>query len=392
MRRVLLAVFVFALLGILMALVFRHQQGYVLVSFAGWQLETSLLVVCIALVVALAILAVVWRLFAWLVFAPRNICKSVERRRRRKVARTFHHALGQWAEAHWTRAERELQKLLKMKGAPGLAYLFSARAAQNRSHLDARDRYLQQAAADDAISEVAVLATRAELQATAGQTKDAIDTLARLHQLEPRHPWGLALYGEQLMKGGEYDRLYKLLPEIKKHAVISTTHLDEMTLAAHSHRLASQDQLEGLTASWRKVPKMLRNKPEMVYEYASCLHRLKADDDAANVIRGALKVQWSGPLVELFGQLDCSDRTQQLATVEDWINGYGKKHELMMVAGRMCLRNKLWGRARSYFETSQSEQPTAGGMLELAQTYEQLNEFDQARDTYREGLKLSVSS
>ena len=43
MRRLILIFFVFLVLGTGLTLVFRDGSGYVLVSFAGWQLETSLL-------------------------------------------------------------------------------------------------------------------------------------------------------------------------------------------------------------------------------------------------------------------------------------------------------------------------------------------------------------
>ena len=52
MRRLLLIFFVFLILGIVLALVFRDQQGYMLIAFGGWQIETSLLFAAGALLVA----------------------------------------------------------------------------------------------------------------------------------------------------------------------------------------------------------------------------------------------------------------------------------------------------------------------------------------------------
>ena len=55
MRRLLLAFCLFVILGIVVALVFRDQQGYLLLSFGGWEVETSLLFAVAALIVVLAI-------------------------------------------------------------------------------------------------------------------------------------------------------------------------------------------------------------------------------------------------------------------------------------------------------------------------------------------------
>lgn len=392
MRRLLLAVFLFLLLGILLSLVFRHHQGYVLIAFHGWQIETSLLFACAVILVGIWVLAVLWRILTTLVLAPRNVRGYFGRRRQRKARLSLYRGLEHWAEARWARAEAELQRLDKTSEAPGLGHLFSARAAQQRSHLAERDVYLEKAAADGSVSGLAVLMTRAELQIAAGQIAEAGNTLAHLHKLEPRHPWVLKMYGEQLMASGEYDRLYELLPELKRHAALTSDRFESMTDAAYRHRLASQDDLDGLTAAWRRIPKELRSKPDLLHQYALCLQKLQAEDEAANVIRDALKTQWNAPLALLFGNLQCSDLTKQLATVEEWIHAHGKKPELMLVAGRLCLRNRLWGRARSYFEASQMENAVTNGLLlELGHVYEQVNEFDQARETYRKGLELHVS-
>jgi HemY protein len=387
MRRVLLGILLLVLIAIVMSLVFQNHQGYLLLSFNGWQIQTSVLVACIALVVFIVVLAIVWRIFTALVFAPGHIRGYARRRRQRKALRLFQRGLEAWAEARWARAEKSLKKLDKSKEAAGLGYLFAARAAQQRGHIIERDQYLEKAAGDRSVSELAVLATQAELQTAAGQTSEAESTLARLYRSNPRHPWGLAMYGEQLLASGQYERLYKLLTKLKKHAFLKADRLAAMSFAAYSHRLSSQKDLGGLTSAWRRLPEAQRGKPELVHQYALCLQKLKAHDEAANVIRKTIKNQWDTRLVLLFGNLQCSDQTKQLATVEEWINAYGNKPELMLVAGWLCLRNQLWGRARNYFESSQVDHPRVEGLFELGRVYEHINEPDQARKTYRKPLE-----
>ncbi|HET7315406.1 heme biosynthesis HemY N-terminal domain-containing protein [Salinisphaera sp.] len=392
MRRLLLAFFIFILLGILLSLVFRQHQGYVLISFNGWQIETSVLFACAAVLLGLWVLALAWRILVTLVFAPRNIRGFVGRRRQRKARRSLYTGLEHMAEARWALAEADLQALAESNEAPGLNHLFSARAAQYQQHLGDRDRYLQKAASRKSISELAVLLTQAELQIAAGQTAEAQATLARLHDLQPRHPWVLRLYAEHAMACGDYARVDQLLPELSKHAALSASRVREMSVAAYQHRLSQQRDVGGLTTTWRHMPKELRRDPEILRHYALCLKRGRADDEAANVIRNALKKQWVAPLALIFGDFKCSDRTEQLATVEEWIKIHGREPELMLIAGRLCLRNHLWGRARSYFEAAaQAERTRADALLGLGHLFEQINEADQARAAYRRGLELRAS-
>lgn len=391
MRRLLLAFFVFLLLGILLSLVFRHHQGYVLVAFNGWQIETSLLFACAAILLGVWVLAMAWRILAGLVFAPGNIRGFFGRRRQRKARRSLYTGLEHLAEARWALAEADLQALAEANEAQGLNHLFSARAAQHQQHLGDRDRYLERAASRKSLSELAVLVTQAELQIAAGQSAEAQTTLARLHELEPRHPWVLRMAGEHAMARGDYGRLYELLGDLSKYAALSPGRVRDMSIAAYQHRLSQQRDIDGLTAAWHRIPRGLRNEPEILQRYALCLKQHHADDEAANVIRDALKKQWVASLALIFGELECSDRTEQLATVEGWIGTYGREPELMLVAGRLCLRNRLWGRARSYFEASQAQHSRVDALLELGHLFEQINEADQARVAYRRGLELCAS-
>lgn len=391
MRRLLLAFFVFLLLGILLSLVFRHHQGYVLIAFNGYQIETSLLFACAALLLGVWVLAMAWRILVGLVFAPSNIRGFFGRRRQRKSRRSLYAGLERMAEARWALAEADLQALDDSREMRGLNHLFAARAAQYQHHIGDRDRYLAKAAGRKSTSELAVLMTQAELQLDAGQTAEAQASLVRLHELEPRHPWVLRLLAEHAMSTGDYGRIYDLLGDLKKYAALSSERVHEMSIAAHQHRLSQQSDIGGVTATWRHLPKDLRNEPEIVRHYVLCLKRLDASDEAANVIRNALKKRWIPSLALIFGDLKCSDQTEQLATVEEWIKTHGREPELMLVAGRLCLRNRLWGRARSYFEASQTPHARADALLELGHLFEQIDEVDQARVAYRRGLELRAA-
>ena len=59
-----------------------------------------------------------------------------------------------------------------------------------------------------------------------------------------------------------------------------------------------------------------------------------------------------------------------------------------MTAARLCLRNELWGKARSYLESVISLRPTPEAYSEYGRLLNQLGEADAAADAYREGLGL----
>src|SRR5699024_8522134 len=115
-------------------------------------------------------------------------------------------------------------------------------------------------------------------------------------------------------------------------------------------------------------------------------------EQAAKLIRGHLKRHWDPALALLFGDLETRDATGQLTTVEHWLKQYGEEPELLLVAGQLCLRSQLWGRARSYFETSLKSLSRPDALMVLGHLFEQLEQPDEARMAYRQGLEMRLQT
>ncbi|MCT6631930.1 hypothetical protein N4E61_14655, partial [Staphylococcus aureus] len=66
--------------------------------------------------------------------------------------------------------------------------------------------------------------------------------------------------------------------------------------------------------------------------------------------------------------------------------------ELLITAGRVCLRNKLWGKSRSYLDAVLRVAPRPAADLELARLSELTQNSDAARQFYKQGLEFTVLS
>lgn len=389
MRRLILIFVIFVILGIGLALVFREHSGYVLISFSGWRVETSLLLASAALLVGLWLLLTLWRLLVALALLPRGVRRWRARRRARKARRSLDAGLLKYAEGNWSGAESDIQRLAERQEAPAISYIYAAHAAQRQGHSHDRDRYLEQAASGDGGSELAVLLTQAELQIDQGQHDEALASLARLHEIESHHPYILELYGEQCASSGDYAKLRLLIPDLYKHSTLGVERVDELAAEAWDDAFKrAGGEVEALNEAWKQVPKRLRGQPAMVAVYVRYLHAAGADDRAAKMIRRVLKHDWSAQLVLLFGDIETDDASAQLAATEKWLKQYGEEPELLLVAGRLCMRNQLWGRARSYFETSLKNASRPDALLELGRLFEEIDQPNDARNAYRQGLEM----
>ncbi len=114
----------------------------------------------------------------------------------------------------------------------------------------------------------------------------------------------------------------------------------------------------------------------------------KAEKDLAAEIKG----EWRGPLVRLFGMVDGVDATKQLRGAENWLKTHGEDVDLLLTAARLCLKNELWGKARSYLETVIAIRPTPEAYQEYGRLLNQLGEGNAAADAYRAGLGMVARS
>lgn len=388
MRRLVLLFILFLVVGVALAMVFREHNGYVQIAYRDWRLETSLFFFVAALAVSLWLVALVWRLVKGGVLLPASLRQALARRRARKARKSLHLGLLRLFEGRWGEAETELARLAERNDHPAINYLAAARAAQSQRALARRNRHLERAAAARGASELAVVLTQAELQLQQGQDAEALASLTRLREIAPDHPPVLAMLARLCERLDDWTQMRALLEPLRKADILEAEEWRRLALAAWADPLRQGEaDASALAAIWREVPRGLRREPGLRGVYAARLRDAGADDEAAAIIRSTLKRRWDPGLALLFGELQAKDRTAQLATVEGWLKQHGNEPELKLVAGRLCLRNQLWGRARSYLEDSLDGAPRPDALLELGRLFEEIDQDEEARQAYRRGLE-----
>lgn len=379
--------------GAAVAYYLRADTGYVLVHYAGWTLETSLLALAGAVVLGVPLLRYGLRVVVGLLRLPAWVLRRSERRRAERARDSFETGLQQLLEGHWQRAEIELVRRAADHHAAHLNYLAAARAAQRLGAADRRDHYLDLAARDTPQRAFATGLTQAELQRERGEYALAKATALKLREQDPTHPYPVELLAESHAALGEWTELHGLLVQTEKLNALPAPRRSELLKRALLERMkaaVAELRLETLKQVWQQTPQALRGDAALRLQYAQGLAQLNAHADAAALIVESLGREWDAGLAQLYGQLLASDPLGQLASIEQWLGQYGEKPELLITAGRACLANKLWGKARSYLEAVIRLQPTPAAYLELARLCEQTQNADEAARLHRQGLELAA--
>ena len=387
----------YLLLALLAAVVIADalhvDSGYVLLSWYGTSVEMSLGTLVVLVLVVFFGLYLLTTLVVRLWAFPRRIHEAMERRREARSRRSAIRGLIDLAEGRWAESERNLMRHAADSKVPLITYIAAARAAQMQGAHERRDTYLRRAYEREPAAQLAVLLTQAELQIAHRQYEHALATLRRLQELDLNHAYGLRLLARLYRKLGDWSALHTLLPKLRETRAMPRAEIDRLETNAVSALLERLDAGAGLATAaslWNGLPRRQRSETSLVRAYVQVLMKCGEAKTAESVTREALKSNWDEELLVLYGQTHGEDPVRQLARVEEWLAEKGESAALLLTAGRLCVAAKLWGKARSYLESSIVLGGRPEAYEELGKLLKSLGEPEHAMQAFSDGLAKAL--
>ena len=375
------------IVGALAAHLVLADNGYVLINFRGYVVETSVPILVLLLLlgyVGIRLLVKVWR-------APRHLGEAWARARINYAGRQATKGYIALAEGRLARGERLLTRGARLSETPLLNYLAAARAAQMQGDRDRRDGWLRMACEQEPAAEDAVLLTQAELQLEDGQYAEALASLNRVRARHPTHAQALKLLGELHYRRREWQPLAELLPLLRRRGNVPAGMLDEWSVDTYGNIMTSvRLDRTALDQVWEDVPRHLRREPRLTLTRARALVACGSVEDAEAEIRRTLKEDWSEALINLYGELAAADPAAHLKRTEAWLKERPDDPALLLAAGRASVRHQLWGKARSYLEASLAIRPAPETYRALGQLMARVGEVQSASKAYERGLAMTA--
>lgn len=377
--------------GAALALLLQQETGYVLIHYDTWSIETSLSFAALLLLLALFLGTLALRLLAGIIKAPGRLRGWRQVRRAQRDRLQVQRGLIALAQGDWPQAERVLGRSAGRSEMPLISYLGAARAAQLQHADDRRDAYLAQAWQIDARDELAISLSQAELQAASDQLEHALATLLHLHGKYPKHVRTLQLLQQIYVQLASWEELLVLLPKLRKRRALDEADIEGLERRAWEALLRQAQEgtaTESAQAVWERIPRSLRQHVSLLSCRAQGLLAQGHGEQAESLLREAIKRNWDGELIRLYGLAEGKDSAQQLAQAEDWLTQHPRHALLLLSLGRLAMRAELWGKARAYLEASLGQEPRAETHQLLGELLEQLGETQAASEHFHAGLSL----
>jgi HemY protein len=378
----------------LVAAAVRSSAGYVQIVLPPYRVELSLVLVLVLLVAVFAAAYFGMRLVSAMVAMPRQVREYREARRQQKARDTLMEALRAFFSGRYARAEKAAASAMDLGEQPALAATLAARAAHELRAPERRDGYLTRMVADGEASAADGLLkaiTEADLLVKQQRAAEALNVLQALPQ---KHTAALRLELRALQLEKSWEASVAVIDQLEKRKVYDATQAGELRRAAitqHLKRCATGHAT--LDDAWRKIPATLQRDARVAAAAAEGYLASNAEDNAqvraAEVIEQALAASWDSDLAGLYAA--CNTGTSQIERAERWLAAHPNDATLLLTLGRLCAREKLWGKARNYLDASLSVEPTHNAYLASAQLYEQLGDNDAAQKHYRKSLEQALA-
>lgn len=370
----------------------NNDPGYVLIGFGHWSLETSLTVFAVAQVIGFFLLYSFFRLLGVLIRMPSQFAKRRSSIKFNRSQEALIAGLFDAADGNWERAERILIKHADNSGAPLLHYLTAARAAQSRGALDKRDEYLKKAAEQSSDSDMTVGLTQAELHLSEQQFEQALETLGKLHSINPGHSRVLKMMHQTYQHLGDWEGLSKLLPSLQQNKILMEAEvklLETQTFSRLLKQAAEQNDRQAIVACWEGVPNHIKRLPGIANIYFAAMISAGADADIESALIAQLAKHWDATSLILFSNLETGDSAKQLQTAEQWLAVYPGDAVLLRVLGKLALKTAQLEKAEQYLLKSVHTDTSVGAYQLLGEVMIAKGDKDKACDCFKQALGLA---
>ena len=384
MRRSVVILLILALLLLAGALapMLKSDPGHVLINFGGWTIETSILVLAVALLI-------LWFAFQIVIWLWRMPVETARKMREQMAFKQLEKGLLALTEGDWGAAEKALEKSASMQGRTTAQYLAAAQAADSQDAHDRREFYLEQADSGGSKKRFLVELTRARLLLANGNHEEAKPILQSLYKSRKKHPQVLELLSRCYRETGAWDELQALIPVLKKAGVLNEEQSQELQEQIAGDQLKSAQGEDELQTAWKHIPKAMRQHSTIVDAYAVGAAKLNRADLAEPIISASLKREWNSSLVLLYGDPGANDRSKRLKQCEKWLKQNPDDANLHLALGRLCAAESLWGKAREHMIKSLELEPSSHGYDAFGQLLERQGELEPAMVCFRNALRIS---
>ncbi|MDA0977415.1 MAG: hypothetical protein O3B72_02555 [Proteobacteria bacterium] len=374
MRRFLLLLLVTIVVAGYLGTLIARDPGYVLVTWGGYSVQTSLWVLVGLIAVLLLLENVTWRIWKTLTGSSAALRSWRAGRRSARAERLHEKGLALLAEGESVRARKFLEGAAKEIDASGVHYLAAARAADEAGDAEGRETYLRLAEETEPGLARARSVVAAELALGRGEPGVALAVLknvktnvrvARLRQqaLQMQNDWQQLLASVGVLRELDPDRAAETEADAARRGL---------------RELAGDDQK--MNALFRSLSAGARSNPDVV---VVLVDGLTNKSEVEPVLRSVISKNFNRDLVMRYGDLDGSTLKTRRKAAQGWLKQHADDPALHYCLGCIHEMSGEAGLARDAFAKAVELGGSAAAHQRLGLLLAQDGQFEKSAEQFR---------
>ena len=374
-----------------------QEPGFVNFSYGSSSTEIKLVDFVAALFLLVPLLYMLIRFVSFIFSAPKRIQAASTKRKLNKQLDDTKHGMTKFMLGDWPGAEKLLLRAaespIKNSSTACMNYIWAAHAAHKSQDFSGRDQHLDKAKSCGVEEQSAFNVLQAELLLDQGLAEQALATLNQESNQLRDNAKIAGLYAEAYTKLQAWDKLAEILPELFKNKHFPEKDLEKLQQhVAHGLIKQNQNDIQAIEQVGTTFNKVIAADLSLTNAYINILRKHESFNTAEVFTANALNANWDSQLVRLYGLLAPDEAGKILTKAENWLAQHEDDANLHLSLGRLCKQAQLWGKAKTYLETSVQLKPQSEAYAELASLHEQLDEKDAAEECAKKCLALVVES
>lgn len=368
-----------------------HNPGYVLLVYPPYRIELSLTLFVVLCVIAFISCYALLRLSVTAVRLPSYVKKYRRERSQTKARKLLEEAVRAYFEGRYALAERASAHAMELGDASPLHPIIAARSAHELREYDKRDAYLAGPKGESMGENTLRLMAKTQFLLDQKQPLSALNSLREMSESGMhKHLGALTLELKAQQQARNWDAVLEVLAQLEKRKAIDKVIADQLRQQAWLEKLRGQaEDISAMRALWKAIPDEFRQRGRIVAAAAQAFIKLGDCQSAQRLLTDILNAQWDSELVALYGECQSGDVVAQIEQAEKWLNLHQDDAGLLLALGKLCMHQKLWGKAQNYLDASISLEPSSAAYTALGRLAEKMGKHEQALAHFQKAAQFS---
>ena len=354
----------------------QDLNGYVLLEFFQYSLETSVPVLLLGMLLGyllIRILSLIWR-------SPRIIREMLANRSAKRTQRLLNDSLILLSKGDIRKAKKKLRSASSTNHPILQSFLLNIEMSIESGDIAESHNWVEKASSKLPEVKDYIYTFASKSLIDAGCFIDARSYVDELIESNPKNPTANQLLFKILKDTRDYDlilrKIFEFSDYINDDELAQTIH--SMVKDAIKHQKPTETVID-------RIPKSIETHSMIVTSKIEAWINNKEYLKAEIELRKQIPNNWNKELILLYAELG-DDKLNELSERTDkWLEERPKDANLWLVASRLAQKDGLWSKAQQCIERSIEITPASETYTELALILSELGEKEQAS----EALKLA---